>query len=148
MPINLRDRVPEADESYACFEADIHLWKKDGSPTNPVMLHLPISVLEEQLPIPSAIVFRPCKGRRAGMINDLWKVSIYWESQSMRKMWLGAIATLAVICLVMISYVRLFHTRVPNTFQEEIISVNSETKLYGWVKASINRRLPSSGSNI
>mmetsp|Transcript_958 Transcript_958/g.1863 ORF Transcript_958/g.1863 Transcript_958/m.1863 type:complete len:262 (-) Transcript_958:142-927(-) len=51
--------------AFPSFEADIHLWRKDSSASSSVMLHLPLYVTGDAAPIPSLIVFKPCKGRLA-----------------------------------------------------------------------------------
>ncbi|KAL3936052.1 MAG: hypothetical protein SGBAC_008549 [Bacillariaceae sp.] len=52
---------------FPSFDADIHLWQKDGSPSSSVMLHLPLYVTVDGSPVPSLLVFKPCKGRLAVM---------------------------------------------------------------------------------
>ncbi|CAJ1960143.1 unnamed protein product [Cylindrotheca closterium] len=71
--------------AFPSFDADIHLWKEDGSPSAPVSLHLPLYELGEQLPVPSAIVFKPCKGKIAMLSlyqkrNDFYKRLIASEN--------------------------------------------------------------------
>ena len=50
---------------FPSFDADIHLWHNDGSPSCSVMLHLPLCVWGDAAPLPTILVFKPCKGRLA-----------------------------------------------------------------------------------
>lgn len=45
------------------FDADIHLWQKDGNPSSLAMLHLPLYA--GSAPYPTLLVFKPSKGKLA-----------------------------------------------------------------------------------
>eukprot|EP00980_Cylindrotheca_fusiformis_P003620 scaffold814_cov100-Cylindrotheca_fusiformis.AAC.2 len=54
--------------AFPTFDADLHLWDSEGKPAGPIMkLHLPAGDPKNEIPGPTAIIFKPCKGELAIM---------------------------------------------------------------------------------